>query len=148
MLFCDLRTEVMSGPRRGDSMSQRKALREKPVRCGACSVGGLYRTAEMSTSSTGVMARREEPFVFPRPVELDPPMCNQPINQSASINGGQTGGVYALVGGVDKAGRRRRTTTMAGTASLCLVRLDRRTAPVEPVRPRHHAFSCFAFISF
>jgi hypothetical protein len=80
MLFCDLRTEVMSGPRRGDSMSQRKALREKPVRCGACSVGGLYRTAEMSTSSTGVIARGEEPFVFPHPVELDPPMYNQPIN--------------------------------------------------------------------
>ena len=66
MLFCDLRTEVMSGPSRDDSMSQRKALREKPVRCGACIVGDLYLTAAMSTSSTGGMARG--------PVEFDPPI--------------------------------------------------------------------------
>jgi len=72
MLFCDLRTEVMSGPSRDDSMSQRKALREKPVRCGACSVGGLYLTAAMSTSSTGGMARGADPD--PLPVEFDPPI--------------------------------------------------------------------------
>lgn len=68
ILFWDLRREVMSGPSSGDSMSQRKALREKPVRCGACSVGDRYRTAAMSTSSTGVIARGA------LPVEFDPPM--------------------------------------------------------------------------
>lgn len=57
MLFCDLRTEVRRRPNRGDSMSQTKALREKPVRCGACSDGDWYLTADRSTSSTGVMAR-------------------------------------------------------------------------------------------
>jgi len=72
MLFCDLRTEVTSGPSRDDSMSQRKALSENPVRCGACSVGDLYLTAAMSTSSTGGMARGPDPD--PLPVEFDPPM--------------------------------------------------------------------------
>jgi len=53
-------------------MSQTKALREKPVRCGACSAGDLYLTAEMSTSSTGGMARGTDPDLLP--VEFDPPI--------------------------------------------------------------------------
>lgn len=114
MLFCDLRTEVMSGPRRDDSMSQRKALREKPVRCGAWSVGDLYRTAEMSTSSTGVIAGGEAPF--PLPVEFDPPMRNQSVDQpsrgrSRAVGRNNNGGVYRR-GGDDK-GRQAGLTTPA-----------------------------------
>lgn len=86
MLFCDLSTEVMSGPSRGDSMSQTKALRVKPVRCGACSVGDLYLTAATSTSSTGAMARGAP---FPLPVEFDPPIS---MEQSRGRGRGRAAG--------------------------------------------------------
>jgi hypothetical protein len=68
---------VTSGPSSGDSMSQMQALRERPVRCGACSVCGRYRTAATSISSTGVIARG---------VEFDPPMPLALVNQPSSPN--------------------------------------------------------------